>query len=43
MQQFCASHKQDTTHFFRKKKDVYGVGKTQAVIVDHKETYEFCF
>jgi len=24
MQEFCAGHKRDTTHFSRKKKDVWG-------------------
>jgi len=43
MQEFCAGHKRDTTHFSRKKKDVWGAGKTQTVIVEHKETYESCF
>ena len=28
---------------FPEKKGCMGAGKTQAVIVDHKETYESCF
>jgi hypothetical protein len=51
MQQFCASHKRDTTHFSRKKNGCMGgrianktkPQKIQAVILDHKETYESCF